>query len=309
MKDFEINIIKTLRDISSPSLDIIFRCLTFMGEQVILILLIAIVYFLMDKKEGQKIGFALVSTLLLNNSLKGVIKYERPFVYSSDYKPADIAIESATGYSFPSGHTQNATTLYTSLALTFKKQWLTITCISLIIIVGFSRIYLGVHFPKDVVFGVIFGVGCTLLTRFLYNKYATSLKNELIIYGSTLLIFIPFLFVFWTKDYNKLLLVRDFYIAFAFALGFFLAIIFEKKLLDFEKSNNFKTNVYRFIGAIISLLIFYIGLKLLFKLPFFPQEGNVFKVIFDCIRYFLVSFVSLGVYPVLFKNILFKKEA
>lgn len=309
MKDFEINIIKAFRDISSPSLDIIFRCLTFMGEQVILILLISIVYFLMDKKEGQKIGFALVTTLLFNNSLKGIIKYERPFVYSNEYEPAEIAIEAATGYSFPSGHTQNAATLYSSLSLSFKKKWLTITCISLIAIVGFSRIYLGVHFPKDVLFGALFGIACTLLTRYIHNKFCDYFKKEMLTYIVTLIIFIPFLFIFWTNDYDQLILVRDFYIAFAFALGFFSAVLFEKKFLDFEKSINFKTNVLRFIGAIISLLVFYVGLKLLFKLPIFPQEGNVYKIFFDCIRYFLVSFVSLGVYPVLFKNTLFKKEA
>jgi len=52
----------------------------------------------------------------------------------------------------------------------------------------------------------------------------------------------------------------------------------------------------------------YVGLKLLFKLSIFPQEGNVLKIIFDSIRYFFVGFVSLGIYPIIFKNTLFKKS-
>lgn len=308
MKDFEISIIKFLRSLSSSSLDMIFRCLTFLGEQYVLIVLLAAVYFLFNKKEAQRIAFALISTLCLNNAIKGIIKYERPFTYSNDYSPSELAIEGATGYSLPSGHTQNATTLYSSLALTFKKKWITISCISIIIIVAFSRIYLGVHYPKDVVLGAVLGIVCSFGSYYLFKKIGDDFKKQVFSYLSLLIIFTPFLFILWTNDYNNLMLVRDFYISYSFSLGYILAVIIEKKFVDFERSSNLKTNILRFIGAIIILLIVYIGLKLLFNTSFFPQEGNVLKLLFDCIRYLLVPFCSLGLYPILFKNKLFKKD-
>ncbi len=308
MKDFEIEIIKSLRSIATPALDVFFRIITFLGEQYVLIIVIAILYFLFDKKKAQEVVFAVMTTLCLNNAIKGLIKYERPFVYSQDYEPADIALSEATGYSFPSGHSQNATTLYTSLALTFKKKSLIIIAISLIILIGFSRIYLGVHYPKDVLFGIIFGLACSFFSYFVHKKIKDNFKQQILIYSIALLVFVPFLFILWSNNYQELELVRDFYISFFFSLGYICAIILEHKYVDFQTSKNLKTNLLRLLGAIGSILIIYVGLKVLFGLKIFPQEGNVFKIVFDCIRYFLVSFVGLGLYPLIFKNILFKKE-
>lgn len=308
MKDFEISIIKSLRDVSSPALDMIFRCLTFLGEQYVLIVLLAAVYFLFNKKEAQRIAFALITTLCLNNAVKGIIKYERPFTYSKDYSPSELALEGATGYSLPSGHTQNATTLYSSLALTFKKKWITILCVSIIIIVAFSRIYLGVHYPKDVILGAAFGLICSFGAYYLFKKISDDFKKQIIAYATLLVIFTPFLLILWTNNYQDLMLVRDFYISYSFTLGYVLAVIVEKKFVDFERSTNLKTNIIRFVGAIIVLLLTYLGLKVLFSTSLFPQEGSVLEVLFDCIRYLLVPFCSLGIYPIIFKKTLFKKD-
>lgn len=307
MKDYEISILKWFRSFSSPALDALFRCITFLGEQYFIIVIIMVAYFLLDKKAGQRIVFAMVATICLNNSIKGLVKYARPFVYDPTLEPAKNAIKGATGYSFPSGHTQNATTAYASLALNIKNKKITIIAIIIILLVGLSRLYLGVHYPKDVLFGFLFGIICSFSTYFTHKRIENNSKKQFLTYLVTLLIFLPFLFVFWTNNYDELILLKDFYVSYSVSMGLVLGMYLEHRFVNFEKSPELKTNIKRLLGCVVTLLIVYVSLKLLFKLSIFPQESNVLKIIFDSIRYFFVGFMSLGIYPIIFKNTLFKK--
>lgn len=308
MKNFEISVLKWFRSFSSPTLDTIFRCISFLGEQYFVIAIIMSVYFLIDKKKGQRMIYAMITTICLNNTLKGLIKYTRPFVYDNTLKPAPNAIKGASGYSFPSGHTQSATTTYASLALNIKNKKITIIAIIIIFLVGLSRLYLGVHYPKDVVFGLIIGLLCSFGAYFIHKKFENEPKKLFLTYIITLAIFIPFIFVFWTNNYDEMFLLKDFYTSFSISLGLILGMYLEYRFVNFQKSSCFKTNIMRLIGFLITLLILYVGLKLLFSLSIFPQEGKSTKIIFDAIRYFLLGSVSLGIYPIIFKNTLFKSE-
>lgn len=116
-------------------------------------LFVAIFYWCFNKKLGtfilMNVGFA----DLINQVAKMSCCIYRPWIRSSMIKPAGDAIRTAGGYSFPSGHTQCITSYFASFAaLTWlKKRWVAIVCFLPILIVGFSRNYLGVHTPEDVV--------------------------------------------------------------------------------------------------------------------------------------------------------------
>lgn len=308
MKDIEVDILKSFRNISNETTDTLFRIISFLGEQYLLIVVLLAIYYLCEKKVGQRIVYAMITTLCLNNTIKGLVKYPRPFVYDETLKPAKSAIGSATGYSFPSGHTQNTTTVFSAIALSFKKKKITIFCSIIIALVGISRMFLGVHYPKDVLFGLLFGLISTFLSFYLFKLFNNDKKKIHLMYLITLIIFLPFIFIFWTKDYEKIVLLRDFYITYSLSIGLVLGMILEDKFVDFEKSNLLKTNLLRLLGGALSTLIAYGGLKLLFSLNLFPQEGNSYKIIFDSIRYFFVGVTPIGIFPILFKNILFKKE-
>ena len=120
MKDFEISIIKTLRELSTPFIDGLLQTITFLGEQYVLIAVLAVVYFVFDKRAGQRIAYSIFTSISLNGAIKGVVKYERPFVYDTSYEP--VRVETATGYSFPSGHTQNSSVTYISLLYKRKRN-------------------------------------------------------------------------------------------------------------------------------------------------------------------------------------------
>ena len=77
----------------------------------------------------------------------------------------------AQGYSFPSGHTSSATAVYGSLANYLRNRYVTIVCVAIIAVVAFSRIFLGVHFPSDVLAGLIVGFVSVFLVSFLFNRF------------------------------------------------------------------------------------------------------------------------------------------
>ncbi|MDD3171035.1 MAG: phosphatase PAP2 family protein [Bacilli bacterium] len=297
MKDFEISIIKTLRSISTPFIDGLLQAITFLGEQYVLIALLAVIYFVIDKKAGQRIAYAIFTSLSLNGSIKGLVKYERPFVYDTSYQP--VRVETATGYSFPSGHTQNASVTYTSIALNFKKKWLYWVVGIIIFLIGISRVGLGVHYPKDVIVGWILGIGCAILCNYLHIKFENNLKKRTLLYLITFIIFLPFVFIFWRNSFSEIEIYRDFYTGYAMFGGFIAGSFLEGKYVDFNCKNPLSIKLIRLGGAIICVALTQFGLDFIFP------EGYI---LLDILRYFLVSFVTLGLYPVLFRKTLFKKN-
>ena len=89
-------------------------------------------------------------------------------------KKVEAAREAADGYSFPSGHTQSAATLFGTLAAWLRRGWLTVACIVMVLLVGFSRMYLGVHTPADVGTSLVIG---TVLVFALYPLCEKSREN------------------------------------------------------------------------------------------------------------------------------------
>ena len=112
--------------------------------------------------------------------------------------------------------------------------------------------------------------------------------------GITALIFFPLLFIFYKNDFNSLSKFRDFYTTYALYIGFALAVIIENKYVNFTCNTTLKKRIYRFIIALFLFGIVNLGLKIL--LP----NNSIF---IDMFRYFLTSFVPLGIFPLLFKKL------
>lgn len=303
IRDFEITILKSLRGISSSFLDTLMQIITMMGEEYVLIGVIAILYFLYDKEIGKKILFTLFTSLLLNNTIKGLVKYPRPFVYDPTLEA--VRKETATGFSFPSGHTQSATTIYSSIAMfgnldkktKLSKKVIWIIAIVLFCLVGFSRLYLAVHYPKDVIVGMIIGLASVFICSYLFKLTGNNYKKELLINLIILLMFLPFLFIFFKTPYSEIVIYKNFYSTYAMYTGFVLAGLLDFKYLNFTCNTSLKKKIIRLCGAIVCFAVIQFGLKLIL-----PSES----IFFYFLRYFLLTFVTLGIYPLAFKNNLFK---
>ncbi len=145
-----------LENLRNPVLDFIMSTVTHLGEEIIFIVLAVILLWCVDKYEGYYllcVGF--VGTQL-NQLLKVTFRIERPWVKDPNFKPIESAIPEATGYSFPSGHTQAAVGSFGAIARYTKKNWIRIVCACIAALVAFSRMYLGVHTPLDVGVSILF---------------------------------------------------------------------------------------------------------------------------------------------------------
>ena len=127
-----------------------------------LLLIPAFIYWCANKRKGLFTLAALNLCIAINAVIKLTACVYRPWIRDPRIIPAGDATHAATGYSFPSGHTTTATPVYGGMAVGFwdnkKTKWLAVLCVIAILITGFSRNYLGVHTPQDVLVGLLLGI-------------------------------------------------------------------------------------------------------------------------------------------------------
>lgn len=132
-----------------------------------LVIVPALVYWGVDKKAGLYTLNCYSLSVAVNAVVKLTACVYRPWIKDSRVVPAGDAISTATGYSFPSGHSSTVAPIYGSLAVSAKKiRWISVLCLICVLLTGFSRLYLGVHTPQDVLMGLFIG----FLTVFLVGK-------------------------------------------------------------------------------------------------------------------------------------------
>ncbi len=272
----ELEILRNIQSIANPFFDFLFQLITICGEQIVLISIISIIYWTLDKKFGEYIAYSVLTSVLLNNAIKDIFKMKRPI---GEEGIRTLREQTATGYSFPSGHTQGASSFYGAMAIYLKKRVMYIIATVMIILIGFSRLYLGVHYPKDVIVGGILGVLTSLICYKLYNR----VENKMLLYVITFAIFIPALTFAHSADFIK---------GMGTYLGFIIGIYIEKKYVNFSTEGSTGNKIIRVLLGIVILLVLQLGLKVLL-----PSA-----TIFSFIRYSLISLVGIGVYPMVFKK-------
>ena len=266
------------------------------GEQTLLVAIMGFFYWGLNKEFGKYIGLNVLVANVWNPMIKNVVMRLRPyFVKEYNVKllrlidesadPMDVA---AQGYSFPSGHSSNAVTVYGSLAAHEKKRKvLWVLAFVLPLLVGFSRVFVGAHYPTDVFAGWVLGAIIVILIPLLREK----IKNRWLFYAILLLTSVPGFFYCTSNDY---------YSSFGMLIGFMFAEPFEERFVKFENTKNIIRCILRTAGG----ALIYFGLNAALKMPF-PKEllnaGNFADHLIRTLRYAIVIFVVIGVYPMLFK--------
>ena len=265
-----------------------------LGEETIMVAVFAFVYYIWDKKAGVFIGINLMMIQTVNPLLKNIFLRRRPYFDHENVKclkpvdpDADIYDISAQGYSFPSGHSNNAAGFYGSIAAYFKKSWMWIAASLLAVLVGISRFSVGVHYPTDVLAGWACGILIVIAVSILDKK----IQKRWLLFLILTLLAVPGWFYCKSNDY---------YSGFGMMAGFFVGVLFEEKYVHFKVSRVW----YR---AILRILIgggLYFGLNKLLKLPFSKElleSATMPQYIIRACRYFIIAFLLAAVFPISFK--------
>lgn len=281
--DFNITIIKFLQQFSNPFLDKLAEFITMTGEQYFSIGLIVVIYLCINKDLGYRLGFASLFSNAINNLIKNIFKVPRPI---GTRGVRSLRLETAGGYSFPSGHTQNVSVLWTNFMKNVKRRWIYILGTVMIISVALSRLYLGVHRPVDVFCGFLFGVIC----MFMVNMIFDCREDRSRICGLLILILVSLIITIAYGD-------SDLYKQFGAMLGFFIGYLIEKNFIKFKERASVTQNMIKILIAVIGYVILELGLKAI--LPNFKILGGL--------RYFLIIlWVTVGTTYVIKKFKLYK---
>lgn len=276
-----------------PALDIFFQFITYFAQETLVILIICWIYWCRSKKLAYTLGFTYFISGLLVQGLKITFRIPRPWILDPDFTPVPSAVPAATGYSFPSGHTQSGTALFSILGFASSRKTLRTLCIFMTAAIGFSRLYLGVHTPKDVLVSLIL----TLLISIIIWKISPALTGPFAKDRKVTLLMALFsaallLYAFGLQKSGALPLseASDCFKACGAGLGFAAGYYLERHRIRFSHPVTRRSQVICFFLGIAGTLILQQGLK--------PLLGS--SLIAGTIRYFIVVFWILALYPLLF---------
>ena len=283
---FELQFLKWLESIRIGFFTTLFEGVTILGEETLVILFVVVLWFAVDSRLAQKVFFVTICSMVLNGIVKNLAQVPRPF----DKGVLPVRKETATGFSFPSGHTQNFSTWSTLFAIKFKKKWLTVLVTVFIVLVAFSRLYLGVHYPSDVIVGVALGVGTAFLGNYLFEREKDVKK----LYIAVFMIFAPFIVYFSIVAHERF---ADFFKVFGMVGGLTLVVFLQEKGKPLSYNVPWWKKLIRIVIGVALAFILKEGLKI-FKI------GEVhFDLALDALRYFAVVFAVGFLCPFFFKKI------
>ena len=229
-----------------------------------LILIPTFIYWCTDKKKGLYTLCSYYVTIAVNAVVKLTACIYRPWIRDARVRPAGDAITTATGYSFPSGHCSTAAPIYGGLAASAwkKHKWLSVICVIVLLITGFSRNYLGVHTPQDVFVGISLGILVLILMYKLFGYLEKHPEKENIflligfVFGWAAIAYITF--KSYPTDYvdGKLLvdpqkMMDDGYGDIGALIAFCAARFVEKKWIRFKEAGvNVKGVIVSAVGLV-----------------------------------------------------------
>ncbi len=129
------------------------RFFSFFGREEFYLLLMPILYWCVDAAVGLRVGVMLLLAQFTNSFLKLALHGTRPYWFDTRVR----ALSTETSFGIPSGHSESAAGIWGLMAVLARKGWITAGCLAVIVLVGLSRIYLGVHFLTDVLSGWLIG--------------------------------------------------------------------------------------------------------------------------------------------------------
>jgi len=290
---------------------------TNLGIEEFYLLVTPILFWCINTSVGIRTAIMLMLSSTFYNYAKWIFHEPRPFWFTTRV----VAHVHETSFGLPSGHAQNSVAIWGTIAYYFKKKWLWILAVVLMLCIGISRLVLGVHFPQDTLLG--WALGLILLVVFIKLEYPilgwwdelkVTRKAILLFIFSLVIIFIAIIiqisYDYWQMPINWKTNIQ---IAFPneelenpmalssvvtlagtfFGLTLGHTLLFSKN--GYNPSGSLWQYILRYVIGLIGIGVFYFGLKFLF-----PVGEDLIPLIFRYARYFLVGLWVTFLAPIIF---------
>lgn len=278
---------------------------TFFGSFDFYILLIIFIYWLFDKELGYRLTLVTVFSYTVNHILKIIFANPRPFSQDGTYVDKWAISESnvedrLTEFSTPSGHAMDSTAFWYYLYRKVTNKYTLIMMIFMILMIGFSRPYLGVHYVEDVVIGWLVGFLIVIIVLKYeesiakwWNKYNFKLQGIILLLGTVLAISIASLF------YNLDPSTQQFATNGGIFTGIILGARLERERLKFDTSfNNIAQALIRYLVGVILVFATLFGLDIVFGM--IAEDDSIIGLVLRYIRYAGLGFVATYGAPFIF---------
>lgn len=301
----DIEYLLWLQELRGGALDTFLLKVTDFIASPVMYVFIAVVYWCFNKRAALFLAMNLSFGSLVNQTLKNTFCIYRPWVKNPEVIPLEEAKESATGYSFPSGHTQIAASEFMSIAVWQKKhKWIVAFCVFMTLLIMFTRNYLGVHTPQDVIVSLLIALIVIYLNNKLLNWIEKGKNRDLTVFAVGIAIVSLSLAYTTLKPYpvdfsaDGVLLVDpkkmivDCYMAAGCVFGFLVGWILERRFIGFTTKVSKQTLIVRAIVGSLILLVYALFARAPLSL-LHPYWG---EFIFIALAFIYILFI----YPVIF---------
>jgi membrane-associated phospholipid phosphatase len=284
-----------------------------LGTEDFFMLALPILYWCVDSMLGIQVALILLVNANINSALKLAFHGPRPYWFSPKVSP--LAAE--TSFGNPSGHAQAAVAVWGLLAAYLRKWWVWLIVILLIFMIGLSRLYLGIHFPQDVLFGwLIGGLMLWLTLRFWDPLIAWAKKlgggwQVLAAFLASLVVFllplIPFIWLkvthwqppqAWAMFATQAISISAEATVAGTFFGMLVGLIWLVRQGGFQTKGLWWMLVLRFLLGAVGVLIIRYGLKYIF-----PAGETALAYFFDYLRYAVIGFWVTGAAPWVFVRV------
>jgi undecaprenyl-diphosphatase len=291
-----------LESIRNPIMDFLMSTITFADGEIVFLAVAIILIWCVNKRHGFFTLLTCFFGIAVNQVLKLAFRIPRPWIKDPDFTIVESARADATGYSFPSGHTQSAVASLGCTARFSKNNIVRTVCIVLTALVALSRMYLGVHTPADVL--VSLGIGIVLVFV-LYPVFQKSDKKPALLYATvgllTVLSLAYVLFVelhTWPADIDPHNLesgIKNGYLLFGCGCAMLIALFLEDRFVRFDTKAPIGAQILKVVLGLVLVLGIKAGLKPVFNALF---GGHLAA---NALRYFFIVIFAVCVWPLTFK--------
>lgn len=297
-----MDILYALEKIRTPFWNGAMSAVTQLGGEVIFIVAAVVVFWCVSKWEGYYLMTIAFCGTVLNQFLKLICRVPRPWVRDPNFTIVESARAEATGYSFPSGHTQNAIGLFGGMARWGGRRWVRLGLTALALVIAFSRMYLGVHTPADVGVSLVLAAALVLglypLMRRAQEKprYMGYVLAAMLVVSGAFVVFVEaYGFSADTDAENLASGIGNAWKMLGAVAGMTLAWLLDRRYIHFETQAVWWVQVIKVAVGMALLLAIKSGLKA----PLLALLGH--EGLAGGVRYFLLVLVAGAVWPLVFR--------